>query len=57
MRTEDRKYFERRAEEELDLAQQAKSLPAVKAHYELLGHYLTRLYPPEGGLEDRDRSR
>ena len=41
----DRDYLERRAEEELDLAQQASHPAAVRAHYHLLGHYLDRLYP------------
>ncbi|WP_420140906.1 hypothetical protein [Sphingomonas sp.] len=42
---DDRPYFERRAEEELDLAQRAAHPAAVKAHYDLLSHYLDQLYP------------
>ena len=41
----ERQYLERRAEDELDRAQEAMHPAAVKAHYELLGYYLNRLYP------------
>jgi hypothetical protein len=41
----DRNYLERRAEDELDCAQQASHPAAVRAHYELLGYYLNQLYP------------
>jgi hypothetical protein len=41
---EEREYLERRAEDELDLAQRASHPVAVRAHYELLGFYLDRLY-------------
>lgn len=40
----DREYLERRAEDELELAQHASHPAAVRAHYQLLGHYLDRLY-------------
>ena len=43
----ERLYLERRAEDELDRAQQAEHPAAVKAHYELLGCYLSRLFPEE----------
>lgn len=43
----ERQYLERRAEDELDLAQHAEHPAAIRAHYELLGHYLNRLYPEE----------
>jgi hypothetical protein len=45
MWNEERRYLERRAEDELDRAQEAMHPAAVKAHYELLGYYLNRLYP------------
>jgi hypothetical protein len=44
----DRAYLERRAEDELDLAQRADHPAAVKAHYDLLGLYLDQLYPQGG---------
>jgi hypothetical protein len=48
---EERDYLERRAEDELDRAQHAIHPAAVKAHYELLGYYLNRLYPGSKGFE------
>lgn len=56
MNKHDRLYFERRAEEELDCAQQATDPGAVKAHYELLGFYLNRLYPSHGGSAHEPRT-
>jgi hypothetical protein len=50
MRETERLYLERRAEDELDRAQRAMHPAAVRAHYELLGFYLNRLYP------EKDRS-
>jgi hypothetical protein len=44
MRAEDLAYFERRAEEELALAQRSICPEAVKAHYHLAGLYLDRVY-------------
>lgn len=41
----ERQYLERRAEDELALALRARHPAAVKAHYEMLGRYLNRLYP------------
>ena len=55
MRDHDRDYLERRAEEELDLAQLASHPAAVRAHYHLLGHYLDRLYPEERAPADEAR--
>jgi hypothetical protein len=43
---EDLTYLERRAEEELELAQRSDCPGAVKAHYELAGLYLDRLHNP-----------
>jgi hypothetical protein len=44
MPNDDRDYFYRRAEMELKLAAESRCPPAVKAHYELAGHYLERVY-------------
>ena len=38
-------YFERRAEEEIALAQAAVTAHAVQAHYRLATLYLDRIYP------------
>ena len=50
MSREEQEYYERRAEAELALAQQAEQGPAVQAHYELATAYLDRIYgePPAG---------
>lgn len=58
MHETERLYLERRAEDELDCAQRAMHPAAVKAHYELLGFYLNRLFPEKsrtgfGGLPSR----
>lgn len=37
-------YFERRAEAEIALAQEARHARAVKAHYELASAYLDRIH-------------
>jgi len=53
---DERNYLQRRAEDELDRAQQAMHPAAIKAHYELLGYYLNRLYPASeasGGLRSQ----
>jgi hypothetical protein len=44
-------YLYARAEEELELAQQAEHPAAVKAHYLLAGHYLDGVYGKEGAPE------
>lgn len=44
MCAEDLAYFERRAEEELELAQRSSHPEAVKRHYLLAGLYLDRVY-------------
>ena len=36
----DRAYYQRRAEEELELAQKAQDERAVRSHYQLAAHYL-----------------
>ena len=45
MRRDDVDYFERRAEEEIELAQRSVDTRAVKAHYELASAYLDKIYP------------
>jgi hypothetical protein len=52
MSHEDQDYFERRAEDEIRLAQQADHQKVVQAHYELASAYLDRLHgetPKSGG--------
>ena len=51
MPTEDRDYFERRAEAEITLAQQAEDGRVVQAHYQLASAYLDRIHG-----EDPDKS-
>ena len=46
---QDSRYFLRRAEAELALAQTALHPSAVRAHYHLAGHYLDRAY--SSGIE------
>ncbi len=40
----DSEYYQRRAEEEIALAQQADHFRAVQAHYELASAYLDRIH-------------
>ena len=40
----DSDYFERRAEDQIALAQQASCTEAVQAHYQLASAYLDRIY-------------
>ena len=44
MSHEDVNYFERRAEEEIEMAQRARNSEAVQAHYQLATAYLDRIY-------------
>lgn len=44
MQRDDEAYFERRAEEELELAQQATTVEATEAHYRLANLYLERVH-------------
>ena len=44
MSTQDSDYYQRRAEEEIVLAQQANHFRAVQAHYELASAYLDRIH-------------
>jgi hypothetical protein len=45
MPLEDKHYYERRAEAEIELAQSATDERAVRAHYELACAYLDVIYP------------
>lgn len=45
----DSDYFLERAEAEIALAQSARHEAAVRAHYELAGYYLDRVYGPGTG--------
>jgi hypothetical protein len=47
MSLEDSQYLERRAEEAIRLAQQARHPAAVRAHYSMASNYLSRLYPAD----------
>jgi hypothetical protein len=47
-------YLERRAEQELELAQSSTHPAAVRAHYQLAGFYLDRLYCETDSSEDLD---
>lgn len=44
MSSEEREYFERRAEAEIALAQFARHRRVVQAHYELASAYLDRVH-------------
>jgi hypothetical protein len=54
MSHDDREYYERRAEAEIELAQRARHAAAVQAHYQLASAYLDRIHGDEprssGGL-------
>jgi hypothetical protein len=47
MPTEEAEYYQRRAEAEVELAQQARHRRAVQAHYELAAAYLERIHGAE----------
>ena len=44
MSPDDHDYFQRRAEAEIELAQQARHQRVVQAHYELASAYLDRIH-------------
>jgi hypothetical protein len=48
MATDDPNYLEWRAEEAIRLAQSAQHPAAVRAHYTMASHYLSRLYDDDG---------
>ncbi len=41
---DDKEYYYRRAESELEMAQRTENPEAVKAHYTLAGYYLDKVY-------------
>ncbi len=41
---DDKEYYYRRAESELEMAQRTEIPEAVKAHYTLAGYYLDKVY-------------
>lgn len=41
---DDKEYYYRRAESELEMAQRTEVPEAVKAHYTLAGYYLDKVY-------------
>lgn len=50
-------YYERRAEEELELAQRALHPAAVRAHFQLADLYLDKVYgPADAGAPLNDRA-
>lgn len=44
MSNEEQDYFQRRAEEEIELAQQARHFRVVQAHYQLASAYLDLIH-------------
>lgn len=48
MMQSERDYFYNRAEAEIRMAQQATAPEAVRAHYQLAGLYLDRVYRSDG---------
>jgi hypothetical protein len=55
MQHDDRHYYEGRAEEELEQAQQSSNPKAVRAHYQLAGLYLDKVFgqPPAEHVPER----
>lgn len=47
MPSEENRYLERRAEQEIRLAQRSRDTRVVQIHYQLATAYLDRLHPPE----------
>jgi hypothetical protein len=56
MSREDPAYYERRAEEQLELAQSSLIPSAVKAHYDLANLYLEKLEAAEAKAEAERRA-
>jgi hypothetical protein len=46
-------YFHQRAEAELKMAEKSVAPQAVKAHYELAGHYLDRVFGKRSNITSR----
>ena len=53
MAFDESEYLQKRAAAELECAQNALHPSAVRAHYELLGYYLNRLYSEQPGRLSR----
>ena len=56
---DDKEYYYRRAESELEMAQRTENPEAVKAHYTLAGYYLDKVYnddAPPSWLPERPPS-
>ena len=53
---DDKEYFYKRAESELEMAQRAIIPEAVKAHYTLAGHYLDKVYADQQPANDADEA-
>ena len=51
MAQDDLEYYERRAEQEIELAQRAGHVGAVRAHYELASAYLEIIHGEEPEVE------
>lgn len=52
MAAEDETYYLHRAEAEIEIAMRENHAGAVRAHYELAGYYLGRVYGPGGAISD-----
>lgn len=48
---DDKEYYYRRAESELEMAQRTEVPEAVKAHYTLAGYYLDKVYNEEASAK------
>ncbi|WBH15452.1 hypothetical protein [Sphingomonas radiodurans] len=51
---DDKEYFYKRAESELEMAQRTIVPEAVKAHYTLAGYYLDKVYTDQPAANDAD---
>lgn len=47
---DDKEYYYRRAESELEMAQRTENPEAVKAHYTLAGYYLDKVYNDDAAI-------
>lgn len=52
MRSEERDYYERRAEQEIEAARRSTDPAAVRAHYLLAGYYLDLVHNPEAPMAE-----
>lgn len=51
---DDKEYFYKRAENELEMAQRTENAAAVKAHYTLASYYLDKVYNDDEPLAAND---